>query len=96
MTETEQHSLGWTAHAGNLWTRTVSSRPGDPPLLLRVFPNLSAGTLGGVWIWEVVDPCGDDLNAAAEIDNGEAGSCAAAMAAALSEALANIAWLADE
>ena len=96
MTEPDQHVLGWTPHEGDVWTRTLPSRVGDPNLLLRVCPSPLAISWGELWIWEVVDPYDDSHCAAGEIDNGEASSCAAAMEAALAEALAHVARLADE
>ena len=96
MTEPNRHAPGWTPHEGDVWTRALPSRLGDPPLLLRVFPNPASGAWGDPWIWEIVDPYDDDLHAAGEIDNGEASSCAAAMDAALAEALVHVANLADE
>ncbi len=96
MTDADQHALGWTSHEGNVWTRTLPSRPGDPHLLLRVSPDPIAGAWGDLWIWEVVDPHDDDYCAAGEIDGGEADSSVAAMESALTEALAHVARLADE
>lgn len=96
MIKPDQPVLGWTPHEGDVWTRTMPSRVGDPDLLLRVSPNPLASAWGGLWIWEVVDPYDDDHCAEGEIDNGEASSCAAAMEAALAEALGHVARLADE
>ena len=96
MTGVEQQSLEWSPHEGDVWTKFLPSRPGDPHLLLRVSPNPIAGAWGDLWMWEVVDPCDDNPHAEGEIDNGVANSCAAAMEASLTEARAHIAWLADE
>ena len=96
MIKADQSTLGWALHDGNVWTRTLPARPGDPHLLLRVSPNPTAGAWGNLWIWEIVDPCDDEQHVEGEIDNGEADSCAGAMEAALTEAVAQVARLADE
>ena len=94
--EAGPQALGWSPHEGDVWTRSVPSRLGEPHLLLRVSPNPAAGAWVNLWIWEIVDPCDEEQHVEGEIDNGEASNCAEAMEAALAEALAHIARPADE
>jgi hypothetical protein len=96
MTGTAGQSPEWAQQQGGVWTRTLPVKVGEPDLILRVSPNQHAYGRDDLWTWEIVDLCDEDQFTEGEIDNGEAGSCEAAMEAALAEALAHIARMADE
>ncbi|WP_198384799.1 hypothetical protein [Roseomonas sp. KE2513] len=87
---------GWTATADYVWTRILPIKEGEPPLLLRVFPNPLEGAWDEPWRWEIVEAGYGDGLLEPEIDTGGATGLEAAMEAASTEAAAHVAGLADE
>lgn len=74
----------WTCAAGDVWTRTMRVRDGEPLLLLRVLAAALPG-FSEAWQWEVVEA--EDCDGVdGQIDTGMAPSPEAAAAAAVAKA----------
>jgi hypothetical protein len=93
----DDEAADWFLLDTHTWSRTVPVKDGEPPLLLRVFPNPDGIIWDEPWRWEVVEVDDDEVHPSeAEIDMGGASSREAAMEAAIAEATAHVAGLADE